>query len=610
MLSGDQYRSFFYDGFVVLPNIVPNKLCLDAIRAINQNIGQGMSLEETKRAQSGSWCPSLVSKPVISDLYNKTDLLRIVASFFGVSVPLYGGQIALRFPGALCTDSNSFKPVPYWNKIWHVDGFHSPDNGIPKGEIHNFTMLIGIVLSDVVEEMTGNLVVFPGSHHIVENYMNKPGVIENIKEKGVEGLPGMPLPPAKQIIAKSGSIILAHYSLAHSIAPNTSPFIRYAVYFRVNLRKSQDLIPLKNIWVDYKGLTMEKIVNQERSKIKMPDNSTEIVKSGYVDAKYRENILLFMKRESELNVLLSKGDTLFNAHKWDLALPYFLELVQEKSDDWIILLKVSVCLTASALETNVPKAHPYLKKLIEGYPSLPNGYSFMAQNLSRLKMYKEALGYVDQMLACPPALDQADSVFDALKCAQVCIIQLNVDHVNVMKKYNDTVCNLYPSLRAKVESLGGEQNIQMLWKKGQDFLQTLGRGPIWKDGVKIFGDIVNLNANDYWANVLLGACLTWDGNAKDGEKFSRSAIELNPNMPHGYSGLCQNLQMQGRKNDCCEILKKMVLVRFAEVETNNDHEEKINDAVKVAKNVMDLSDFKKFLSTLRQTYKIKSLDIY
>ena len=34
-------------------------------------------------------------------------------------------------------------------------------------------------------------------------------------------------------IGKAGDVFLANYMTAHFIAPNTSPYIRYAVYFRI-----------------------------------------------------------------------------------------------------------------------------------------------------------------------------------------------------------------------------------------------------------------------------------------------------------------------------------------------------------------------------------------
>lgn len=90
------------------------------------------------------------------------------------------------------------------------------------------------MLSDVSTEFAGNLCVYPRSHHVLEKYFQQNGFDEAI-EKGLEGLPGLPVGAAKQIIAKPGDVVLCHYQLAHSIAPNITSNIRYALYFRVSI---------------------------------------------------------------------------------------------------------------------------------------------------------------------------------------------------------------------------------------------------------------------------------------------------------------------------------------------------------------------------------------
>jgi ectoine hydroxylase-related dioxygenase (phytanoyl-CoA dioxygenase family) len=37
-----------------------------------------------------------------------------------------------------------------------------------------------------------------------------------------------------QVLAEAGDVLVAHSSLPHSVAPNVSSSIRYALYFRVN----------------------------------------------------------------------------------------------------------------------------------------------------------------------------------------------------------------------------------------------------------------------------------------------------------------------------------------------------------------------------------------
>lgn len=74
-----------------------------------------------------------------------------------------------------------------------------------------------------------------------------------------------------QLHVNPGDIVLAHYQTAHAIAPNISPNVRYACYFRLHHHSHQydqgPLNPAKtslirlgkpdcltNIWVDFDGI--------------------------------------------------------------------------------------------------------------------------------------------------------------------------------------------------------------------------------------------------------------------------------------------------------------------------------------------------------------------
>ena len=60
--------------------------------------------------------------------------------------------------------------------------------GVPRGRILSFTMLAGVMLSDVPEPSSGNLVVWPGTHALYEEYFRRrgPGSL-------LEGMPDVPL---------------------------------------------------------------------------------------------------------------------------------------------------------------------------------------------------------------------------------------------------------------------------------------------------------------------------------------------------------------------------------------------------------------------------------
>jgi len=68
----------------------------------------------------------------------------------------------------------------------------------------------------------------PGSHLLYEEYFRAHG-----PETLLTGMPPVRLPDPLQLTARAGDVFLAHYLLAHTAAPNFSPHVRYAVYFRI-----------------------------------------------------------------------------------------------------------------------------------------------------------------------------------------------------------------------------------------------------------------------------------------------------------------------------------------------------------------------------------------
>ena len=164
-----------------------------------------------------------------------------------------GGQIALRFP-------TRQDPPP--QPGGHLDGMYSPHNGVPKGEIHNFTMLVGVVLSDVDAPFSGNFTVWPGTHHVYERYFAEQG-----PQSLLEGMPKVEVPQPVQTTARAGDVFLVHYQVAHGAAVNVSPHTRYAIYFRLthvdhDTRKWETMT---DIWLDWEG--MRDVVAEQKEKV-------------------------------------------------------------------------------------------------------------------------------------------------------------------------------------------------------------------------------------------------------------------------------------------------------------------------------------------------------
>lgn len=237
-----QKKEILDKGYVILPGVVPQFMIDEALHEINHSIGEGMNVSEIPTFRSRSFCPELVSTPVIADLYNKTPMKELAESVIGEGQikPVGGGQIALRFP---------IKQDPPGQPGPHLDGTYSPLNGVKKGTIGNFTALVAIFLSDVPKTNSGNFTVWPGTHHIYEQYFKEHG-----PESLLEGMPKVDLPEPVQITAKAGDAVLVHYQIGHGIAPNVSPHTRYACFFRLTRADHEKFPPMTNIWMDWPGI--------------------------------------------------------------------------------------------------------------------------------------------------------------------------------------------------------------------------------------------------------------------------------------------------------------------------------------------------------------------
>jgi hypothetical protein len=244
-LTREQREHFYEQGYVLMPNVVPRDNVNAAIRAINHSLGEGMDPARLAILRAQSYCPELQKEPVITDLYNDTPAKALVESLVGVGKvqPVSSGQIALRFP--IAPGSAPKQPVP------HLDGMYTATNGVPKGRIMSFTMLVGVALSDVNEPFAGNLTVWPGTHRLYESYFRQHG-----PEALLEGMPNVPLPDPVHVIAKVGDVILCHYELAHTAAPNASPHVRYAIYFRASRvdHEKQWKQAMSDIWMEWPGI--------------------------------------------------------------------------------------------------------------------------------------------------------------------------------------------------------------------------------------------------------------------------------------------------------------------------------------------------------------------
>lgn len=243
-LTIEQKQALSEQGYIKLEQIVPRPLVDAALRAINASLGEnGIDPHELPIFRSRSYCPELQGNTAISELLNASPLWELAESAVGVGRirPVASGQIALRFP--------SMEPASAPHA--HIDGMYTPTNGVKKGTIGNFTMLVGVLLSDLPGPDAGNLAVWPGTHRTFETYFREHG-----PQALLEGMPKVDLPEPVQITGRAGDAVLCHYQLAHGIAGNASPHVRYAIYFRL-WHVDHDQIHwecMTDIWREWEGM--------------------------------------------------------------------------------------------------------------------------------------------------------------------------------------------------------------------------------------------------------------------------------------------------------------------------------------------------------------------
>ena len=132
-----------------------------------------------------------------------------------------------------------------------------------------------------------------------------------------------------QILAKAGDAIIVNYLNAHTIAPNTSPYIRYCVYFRLHGVKTAKFkkengwnstyIPsMMNPWDDWSG--MQEICRNEEEMRRQLQESTS---SHNLNPK---------KESEERKVELGMGDSEYSIYR-DLTEEEQLILLEQQVKD-------------------------------------------------------------------------------------------------------------------------------------------------------------------------------------------------------------------------------------------------------------------------------------
>eukprot|EP01064_Diplonema_japonicum_P018468 TRINITY_DN2714_c4_g1_i1.p1 TRINITY_DN2714_c4_g1~~TRINITY_DN2714_c4_g1_i1.p1 ORF type:complete len:453 (+),score=64.17 TRINITY_DN2714_c4_g1_i1:50-1360(+) len=245
-LSSDQKLSFKNKGFLQVKRVVPEAVINNALCHINSALCDFGHVE--KKKNSGEiYLKHLQCHPSITALLYTSPAWSMAQDLIGRDQvwPVGGGQIALRPPQTEIYQAQENVCKEY-KKHWHIDG-------IDEGLHSSFTLLVGITLTPALNANMGNLLVWPGSHHVLCPLMNK----NHYANKALlADCPDIGLP--QSVLAQSGDVVFAHQKLAHSGGPNAGHSIRYQVYFRLSHKKHEQLsshgVTLTDLWVEFEGV--------------------------------------------------------------------------------------------------------------------------------------------------------------------------------------------------------------------------------------------------------------------------------------------------------------------------------------------------------------------
>ena len=161
VLTTEQKRAFYEDGYVTLRGAMPNLMVKQARKTTN------IYMRDNVLAQGKN--PGLSDHPDITDLYHKTPLATLAESLVGPGnlAPIGSAAIKLHFPRE--------------EENWTVSGHLDLGNKLrQEGKIiRALNQLIVVLLQDVPVSFMGNFTFWPGSHRAFEKtFQSDPNYVE------------------------------------------------------------------------------------------------------------------------------------------------------------------------------------------------------------------------------------------------------------------------------------------------------------------------------------------------------------------------------------------------------------------------------------------------
>jgi hypothetical protein len=229
-LSESDLRTFANDGFLLIPNVVPDELLELADQEVDEFIATTPPDDGDASApgQHG-WFTPVHRLPRCDDMLRLSPALEIAEQLVAPN------SLEHRFDHIQIATT-----VPDWSHIPggpHIDG-HAPGQDPP----FSFTLLAGVLLTDQRSPQSGNVWVWPGSHLEHEKLFHERGTRILLETGGHPTAlePPVMLGPPTEIRGNRGDLLLAHFLLGHNKGGNTSEQVRRTIYYRLAVQGHPD----------------------------------------------------------------------------------------------------------------------------------------------------------------------------------------------------------------------------------------------------------------------------------------------------------------------------------------------------------------------------------
>lgn len=242
-LSPEELNIFAAEGMVIKRGFISADLVRRAARLVTGWYRTDMDQKRLVDYTQRTFAPELGGHPDLIALFTVSGVANLVRELVGDFAPIATTQIQIRVPEAGLRDVQP-------DKTMHVDGVACPH--LDPAELRTFSVLVGVVLSDISDPAGGALRYVPGGHLRMAEWFRAEwslGITD-------QAPPNIDAERGRPFLGQPGDVLLMHHLVPHAVGPNSTTEPRIMAYFRVSHvdHGRRRLDALRNPWLDFPAL--------------------------------------------------------------------------------------------------------------------------------------------------------------------------------------------------------------------------------------------------------------------------------------------------------------------------------------------------------------------